>query len=195
VDLLHHGETLPSHMTIPAVVGSLLQGLSLRIIDEAGNEWDNAEGCSVTVDVREEGGVGVSTTAHRSGKTAQRQRQRQREGEESTPGALAALALPEVIEVGCAGSRGQGRGVPLEFSVTCTIAGGESAMEEQHFENTFFVNLQPDEAERWKILLAEVPNERGSTSLSVHCDDEEDLAAQITGERCTALHCTAYVSD
>lgn len=178
IEILNHGRSITS-LTISACVGSVLDGISLRVIDETGAEWHNSEGWPVEVQGNWQ--YSPSSRMRGPGRKALTQSQAAQclQGPVSTLDDVADLELPGVIET-CE---------PLEFSVACSIDSSTGLLE---LEGDFQVELQPDEAVRWHILLNEACGEgrgggaegRAEAGLHIRCDDEEDLSAMIRGEYC-----------
>ena len=175
IEILRDSQLI-TNSTLSEVVGSLVTGLSVRILDEAGEEWENCEGWSV--DVRGSWELNEGRTVRRSGMT---QSHCLFDGSSSRLDALVDIKLPKVIE--CEANA-------LDFSVTCTV---EAPMVEKRLDAHFKIHLLAGEAVRWKINLSDVNWGRGGgrrrksvddtmSDLRVRCDDEEDLTAQIAGE-------------
>ena len=191
--MLHHGRPITS-LTISETVGSLLTGLSVRIIDEGGDEWDNSEGNSVTVQGSWEGGAAGARKRDQRALTQSQAAAQLLQGHSSTLDELKELQLPELIDMDPNSVKGEA--LPLEFTVSCTV---DAPLGEVHLEGDFNISLVPETAVRWHILLHETLPVGGkrdsrksivaedSAELSVGCDDEEDLMAVIRGTGKTAV--------
>jgi hypothetical protein len=178
LEVLLHGQPITS-LTISETAGTSLSGLSVRVIDESGEVWDNSEGSIVGVVGSWEGNPAMQNRGRRPNRVAltQSQATEQLRGPKSTLDALAELSLPEIIDLDS-----NGDAVLLEFSVTCTI---DAPLKELCLEGDFNVKLVPAVAERWHILLNEAGEDRRfrfNSSLTVRCDDEEDLVSIIRGK-------------
>ena len=154
----------------------MLTGLSVCVIDEAGDIWENTAGWPVEVYGSWEAFQSTYQAMTRN-EAAERQ-----QGYLSSVDALVDINLPTNINE-----------TPnvLEFTVTCSI---DTPTGEQSLEGDFNVELTPDVPVRWKILLNET-NHRGierqirkrngeddGTVVHVRCGDEEDLISKIAGE-------------
>lgn len=165
-----------------------MTGLSVRIIDEGGEVWNNSEGNSV--EVRGSWEISPKPGSRRALTQSQAEMQL-RSRSVSTLDALADLILPEIIDVDstCCSQLDMVK----EFSVACTV---DTPLGELHLDGDFNVKVVPGAAVRWQILLNEAPmagkhggnltgQDHGhldSMGLKVRCDDEEDLRAMIQGE-------------
>lgn len=172
-------------MTISETVGTIVTGLSLRVIDESGEEWTNSEGVDVEVLCSWE------TSALNKGYKSLTQSQSAQllQGSTSTVESLADLLLPDLIDA--SDESFQWEAAPLEFSVSCTVSGVSG---EQVLDGDFNVKLLPEVAVRWKMVLNESCVRGGgardrrsgvvdeSAGITVRCDDEDDLTAAIASE-------------
>ena len=184
IEILQHGRTISS-MTISETVGTIVTGLSLRVIDESGEEWTNSEGVDVEVQCSWE------TSALNKGYKSLTQSQSAQllQGSTSTVESLADLLLPDLIDA--SEEIFEWEAAPLEFSVSCTVSGVSG---EQVLDGDFNVKLLPEVAVRWKMILNESCVGGGgardrrsgvvdeSAGITVRCDDEDDLTAAISSE-------------
>lgn len=184
IEILQHGRTISS-MTISETVGTIVTGLSLRVIDESGEEWTNSEGVDVEVQCSWE------TSALNKGYKSLTQSQSAQllQGSTSTVESLADLLLPDLIDA--SEEIFKWEAAPLEFSVSCTVNGVSG---EQVLDGDFNVKLLPEVAVRWKMILNESCVGGGgardrrsgvvdeSAGITVRCDDEDDLTAAIASE-------------
>lgn len=184
IEILQHGRTISS-MTISETVGTIVTGLSLRVIDESGEEWTNSEGVDVEVLCSWE------TSALNKGYKSLTQSQSAQllQGSTSTVESLADLLLPDLIDA--SEEIFEWEAAPLEFSVSCTVSGVSG---EQVLDGDFNVKLLPEVAVRWKMILNESCVGGGgardrrsgvvdeSAGITVRCDDEDDLTAAISSE-------------
>jgi hypothetical protein len=172
-------------MTISETVGTIVTGLSLRVIDESGEEWTNSEGVDVEVLCSWE------TSALNKGYKSLTQSQSAQllQGSTSTVESLADLLLPDLIDA--SEEIFEWEAAPLEFGVSCTVSGVSG---EQVLDGDFNVKLLPEVAVRWKMILNESCVGGGgardrrsgvvdeSAGITVRCDDEDDLTAAISSE-------------
>jgi hypothetical protein len=184
IEILQHGRTISS-MTISETVGTIVTGLSLRVIDESGEEWTNSEGVDVEVQCSWE------TSALNKGYKSLTQSQSAQllQGSTSTVESLADLLLPDLIDA--SEEIFEWEAAPLEFGVSCTVSGVSG---EQVLDGDFNVKLLPEVAVRWKMILNESCVGGGgardrrsgvvdeSAGITVRCDDEDDLTAAIASE-------------
>lgn len=161
IEILLHGRRITS-LTVSESVGAVVTGLSVRVLDESGDVWENSEGWVVHTSWEADHPsasrlLPQSAAVHRS------------QNNSSTLDNIMDFELPTTFDR---------ESNIIEYTVECIIM---SPLKEFPLKGDFNVKLEPKPVVRWEICDRKA-NVNDSPGLTLRCDDEEDLFSSIRGK-------------